>query len=172
MSSSGALVRALRLSSSLSSAIALSLAFAALAGCGKKKEAPIEVAPPRGAASTDELSIGLGQARGLAEGLAKGQSTRTLADNLYDAGFLASAAPPVKSWTAVVYDAGDPRIGPGAPDSALPDGGAFYVRDRRRAPEFEDWLERMGIADFNGQLLPQGPHQALLALASTLQGAA
>ena len=75
MSSSGALVRALRLSSSLSSAIALSLAFAALAGCGKKKEAPIEVAPPRGAASTDELSIGLGQARGLAEGLAS-TSTR------------------------------------------------------------------------------------------------
>ncbi|WP_347249092.1 ethanolamine ammonia-lyase subunit EutB [Zoogloea sp.] len=52
---------------------------------------------------------------------------------------------------------------------------ALYLRKllgRRRAPEFEDWLERMGIADFNGQLLPQGPHQALLALASTLQGAA
>jgi hypothetical protein len=73
--------------------------------------------------------------QGLAEGLAKGQSTRTIADNLYDAGFLAAAAPPVKSWTAVVYDVGDPRIGPGALDSALPDGGAFYVRDRRRAPE-------------------------------------
>lgn len=53
-----------------SPALVAALALGALAGCGKKKEAPIEVAPPRGAASTDELSIGLGQARGLAEGLA------------------------------------------------------------------------------------------------------
>jgi len=48
---------------------------------------------------------------------------------------------------------------------------ALYVRkvlDRRRAPEFEDWLERMGIADFRGNLLPQGEQQALLALAATL----
>ena len=33
---------------------------------------------------------------------------------------------------------------------------ALYLRKllgRRRAPEFEDWLERMGIADFNGQLI-------------------
>ena len=48
---------------------------------------------------------------------------------------------------------------------------ALYLRkvlDRRRAPEFEDWLERMGIADFRGDLLPQGEQQALLALAATL----
>src|SRR5512132_715488 len=46
--------------------------FALLAsGCGKKKEdEPIAVSPPPGAASSDELSIGIGQARGLNERLA------------------------------------------------------------------------------------------------------
>jgi hypothetical protein len=46
--------------------------FALLAsGCGKKKEEdPIPVGPPPGAASSDELSIGIGQARGLNERLA------------------------------------------------------------------------------------------------------
>ncbi|WP_079433271.1 ethanolamine ammonia-lyase subunit EutB [Zoogloea sp. LCSB751] len=48
---------------------------------------------------------------------------------------------------------------------------ALYLRrvlDRRRAPEFEDWLERMGIADYRGELLPQGATQPLLALAGRL----
>ena len=48
---------------------------------------------------------------------------------------------------------------------------ALYLRrvlDRRRAPEFEDWLEHMGIADFGGNLLPQGDTQPLLALAGSL----
>ncbi|MBS0356907.1 MAG: ethanolamine ammonia-lyase subunit EutB [Proteobacteria bacterium] len=48
---------------------------------------------------------------------------------------------------------------------------ALYLRrllDRRRAPEFEDWLERMGIADYQGELLPQGDTQPLLALAGRL----
>jgi ethanolamine ammonia-lyase large subunit len=48
---------------------------------------------------------------------------------------------------------------------------ALYLRrllDRRRAPEFEDWLERMGIADYRGELLPQGDTQPLLALAGRL----
>ncbi|MCA0187347.1 MAG: ethanolamine ammonia-lyase subunit EutB, partial [Proteobacteria bacterium] len=48
---------------------------------------------------------------------------------------------------------------------------ALYLRrvlDRRRAPEFEDWLEHMGIADFGGNLLPQGETQPLLALAGSL----
>ncbi len=40
-------------------------------GCGKKKEdEPVAVGPPPGAASSDELSIGIGQARGLNERLA------------------------------------------------------------------------------------------------------
>ncbi len=40
-------------------------------GCGKKKEdEPIAVGPPPGAASSDELSIGIGAARGLNERLA------------------------------------------------------------------------------------------------------
>lgn len=40
--------------------------------CGKKKEqeAPIAVAPPPGAATSNELTTGIGQARGLPEGLA------------------------------------------------------------------------------------------------------
>ncbi|KAB2962813.1 MAG: ethanolamine ammonia-lyase subunit EutB [Zoogloea sp.] len=48
---------------------------------------------------------------------------------------------------------------------------ALYLRrvlDRRRAPEFEDWLERMGIADLGGTLLPQSEAQPLLALAGGL----
>jgi hypothetical protein len=50
--------------------------FAALAalstgGCSKReKEQPINVPPPQGAASTDELSTGIGQARGLSSALA------------------------------------------------------------------------------------------------------
>ena len=48
---------------------------------------------------------------------------------------------------------------------------ALYLRrvlKQRRAPEFEDWLERMGIADHQGQLLPQGEQQSLLKLAANL----
>lgn len=44
---------------------------------------------------------------------------------------------------------------------------ALYVREvlgLKRAPEFDDWLERMQIA-LAGQLLPQGPQQPLLQLA-------
>ncbi len=43
---------------------------------------------------------------------------------------------------------------------------SLYVRETlglRRAPEFEDWLERMGIADHGGRLLRDAPTQALLA---------
>jgi ethanolamine ammonia-lyase large subunit len=42
---------------------------------------------------------------------------------------------------------------------------ALYLREvmgLRRAPEFEAWLERMGIADADGRLLPAGAQQALL----------
>jgi len=42
---------------------------------------------------------------------------------------------------------------------------ALYVREAlglRRAPEFEAWLARMGLADEQGRLLAQ-PAQALLA---------
>jgi ethanolamine ammonia-lyase large subunit len=42
---------------------------------------------------------------------------------------------------------------------------ALYLRrlfGRRRAPEFEDWLARMGVADHQGRLLPQGGRQPLL----------
>lgn len=48
---------------------------------------------------------------------------------------------------------------------------ALYLRrilNRRRAPEFEDWLERMGITDYRGQLLPPGADQPLLALAERI----
>lgn len=64
----------------MSRAASISFALAALAlpqllgcgGCGKKKEevAVIPAPPPPGAASRDELSTSLGQARGLDEGLA------------------------------------------------------------------------------------------------------
>ncbi len=43
---------------------------------------------------------------------------------------------------------------------------SLYVRETlglRRAPEFEDWLARMGIADHGGRLLRDAPTQALLA---------
>jgi ethanolamine ammonia-lyase large subunit len=43
---------------------------------------------------------------------------------------------------------------------------ALYIRDLlglKRAPEFEAWLVRMGIASTDGRLLPQGPTQRLLA---------
>jgi len=49
----------------------ISLAALVLSGCGKKKEEePVAVGPPPGAASSDELSIGIGAARGLNERLA------------------------------------------------------------------------------------------------------
>jgi ethanolamine ammonia-lyase large subunit len=43
---------------------------------------------------------------------------------------------------------------------------ALYLRRTlglRHAPEFEDWLRRMGLLDDAGRLLPPGPQQALLA---------
>jgi ethanolamine ammonia-lyase large subunit len=43
---------------------------------------------------------------------------------------------------------------------------ALYLRQTlglRHAPEFEDWLRRMGLLDAAGRLLPPGPQQALLA---------
>jgi ethanolamine ammonia-lyase large subunit len=45
---------------------------------------------------------------------------------------------------------------------------ALYLRrvlNRRRAPEFEEWLERMGIADYRGELIAQTEQHSLLALA-------
>ncbi len=48
---------------------------------------------------------------------------------------------------------------------------ALYVREAlklRRAPEFEDWLERMGITDMQGHLQRLPESQALLAHARTL----
>jgi hypothetical protein len=56
--------------------LAVAILAAAASGCsgcgcgGKKQEDPVAVAPPPGAASSDELSIGLGQARGLNDSLA------------------------------------------------------------------------------------------------------
>ena len=51
--------------------IPLALCGLFFSGCGKKKEdEPIAVGPPPGAASSDELSIGIGAARGLNERLA------------------------------------------------------------------------------------------------------
>jgi ethanolamine ammonia-lyase large subunit len=46
---------------------------------------------------------------------------------------------------------------------------SLYVRETlglRRAPEFEDWLVRMNIADLSGRLLGEQPPQALLSLAA------
>lgn len=46
---------------------------------------------------------------------------------------------------------------------------ALYLRNvlgLRRAPEFEAWLESMGVIDERGALLPASPHQPLLAGAS------
>jgi ethanolamine ammonia-lyase large subunit len=51
---------------------------------------------------------------------------------------------------------------------------ALYLREAlglRRAPEFEAWLERMGIADAQGRLLPAGAASPLLAWAGSLGGA-
>ena len=49
---------------------------------------------------------------------------------------------------------------------------ALYLRrvlGKRRAPEFEDWLERMGITDPLGQIRPQIPgRQPLLTMAAGL----
>ena len=48
---------------------------------------------------------------------------------------------------------------------------ALYLRQllkRQRAPEFEEWLERMAIVDHRGHLLPQGWQQPLLAMAESL----
>ena len=50
---------------------------------------------------------------------------------------------------------------------------ALYVREvfgLRRAPEFEEWLETMGIADARGALLPASPRQPLLAGANEWMG--
>jgi ethanolamine ammonia-lyase large subunit len=50
---------------------------------------------------------------------------------------------------------------------------ALYVRDvlgLRRAPEFEDWLEAMQIADARGVLLSASPRQPLLAGVSEWMG--
>ena len=46
---------------------------------------------------------------------------------------------------------------------------ALYLRrvlNRRRAPEFEEWLERMGIADYRGELIAQSENQPLLGMAT------
>ena len=46
---------------------------------------------------------------------------------------------------------------------------ALYLRrvlNRRRAPEFEEWLERMGIADYGGELIAQSENQPLLGMAT------
>ncbi len=49
---------------------------------------------------------------------------------------------------------------------------ALYLRQvlgKRRAPEFEDWLERMGVADHQGRILPQTlARQPLLQMAAGL----
>jgi ethanolamine ammonia-lyase large subunit len=48
---------------------------------------------------------------------------------------------------------------------------ALYLRQvlgLRRAPEFEDWLERMGLADAHGRLLPASAQQPLLQQARRL----
>ena len=48
---------------------------------------------------------------------------------------------------------------------------ALYLREAlglKRAPEFEAWLERMGIADADGRLLPR-PAQALLAFSEEMR---
>ena len=38
----------------------------------------------------------------------------------------------------------------------------------RHAPEFEDWLQRMGLLGADGRLQRPGPQQALLAHSRTL----
>lgn len=51
---------------------------------------------------------------------------------------------------------------------------ALYLRrvlDRRRAPEFEEWLEKMGITDYRGELLAQSNQYPLLGLAESLREA-
>jgi ethanolamine ammonia-lyase large subunit len=48
---------------------------------------------------------------------------------------------------------------------------ALYLRQvlgLRRAPEFDEWLERMGLADAHGRLLPAGAQQPLLHQARQL----
>jgi len=48
---------------------------------------------------------------------------------------------------------------------------ALYVRDTldlRRAPEFEAWLERIGLTDGDGQLVGGSPANRLLKHASGL----
>jgi ethanolamine ammonia-lyase large subunit len=50
---------------------------------------------------------------------------------------------------------------------------ALYVREvlgLRRAPEFEDWLEHMGLTDLRGRLLPASARHPLLAMAPALPG--
>jgi ethanolamine ammonia-lyase large subunit len=49
---------------------------------------------------------------------------------------------------------------------------ALYLREvlgLRRAPEFEDWLRRMGLLGAEGQLLSPGPRQALLNYSRSLR---
>ncbi|MBS1159573.1 MAG: ethanolamine ammonia-lyase [Proteobacteria bacterium] len=51
---------------------------------------------------------------------------------------------------------------------------ALYLRrvlDRRRAPEFEEWLEKMRITDYRGELLAQSSQYPLLGLAESIQEA-
>ena len=46
---------------------------------------------------------------------------------------------------------------------------SLYVREvlgLRRAPEFEEWLERMGLADKSGKVISEKPTQALLEYAA------
>lgn len=63
--------KAERLPLRIAAMLALSLCALQIAACGKKKEdKPIALPPPRGAASVDELSTGLGLARGLEPNLA------------------------------------------------------------------------------------------------------
>ncbi len=50
---------------------------------------------------------------------------------------------------------------------------ALYVRhvlNLRRAPEFEDWLERLGIVDAKGRLQPLSAQQPLLRQMHGLMG--
>jgi ethanolamine ammonia-lyase large subunit len=49
---------------------------------------------------------------------------------------------------------------------------ALYLREvlgLRRAPEFEDWLRRMGLLGADGRLLRPGPQQALMTYSRSLQ---
>ena len=48
---------------------------------------------------------------------------------------------------------------------------SLYVREvlgLKRAPEFEAWLEQIGLTDAEGALLPEGPSARLIAAAPGL----